>query len=97
MSDIELNKTLGNICSLYNTSELYNGRPECQFTLDPSSARAATSSSETDGVREWGAVEVNQPAIWDLMVERIVGSNQSGEKLTEACAAGAIDRKRVSS
>ena len=28
--------------------------------------------------------EVNQPVIWDLMVDRIVGLNQSGEKLTEA-------------
>lgn len=42
------------------------------------------SPSETDGLCDSGVAGVNQPVIWDLMVERIAGLNQSGEKLTEA-------------
>lgn len=55
------------------------------------------SPSETDGLCDSGVAGVNQPVIWDLMVERIAGLNQSGEKLTEAWSAGVIEWKDASS
>lgn len=71
--------------------------PDYQCSIDLSGTRAAMSPSETDGLCDSGVAGVNQPVIWDLMVERIAGLNQSGEKLTEAWSAGVIEWKDASS
>lgn len=70
--------------ALQKSSQTVVCAPEYRCSSDLSATRAAMSPSETDGLRDSGVAGVNQPVIWDLMVERIAGLNQSGEKLTEA-------------